>query len=616
MTKRAFASIGAYALIFAAGIVLAVWSYAPALDAPFVFDDHYNITQNPAVRMTEITLRGLFRAAFESPLTRRPLANATFALNYSVHQYRPAGYRLVNFCFHLGSGLLIFLITRFTLRRTLADTPAVEAAGYTAAAAAVIWTIHPLHIQTVTYIVQRMNGMAAFFFLLSLFCYLRARISESPVVRGLFWSGCLLSGIFSAGFKEIAVALPFMIVVYEWIIFQGGRRNVRLFAGAGAAAAIIAAGLFLYLGESPISAIRDTYTRRDFTLETRLLTQPRVVVYYLAQLFYPYPSMLNLDHDFSISRSLFSPPATFFSLVFLIAALVFAVWRRRHTPFLSLGILWFLGTLVVESSVIGLEIIYEHRTYLPSTLLVPAVLHAFFKLFRSTIVKVVFLVAICGIPAFYTHTRNETWRIPVRLFQDVVAKSPEKYRPRVALGTVLMRGGDMEAAIPHFKAAIELNPKAAEAHNNLGYIKIVQGRYREAVSALQRAVAILPHSFGAHNMLGYAWERLGNRRRALQHYRTAARIAPRYAKVYLNIGRLLASMGHAGEAIPALRRAVRLDPRSAHGHFHLGRALVRVERVDEAVPCFETALRLQPGFPAARRYLRRFGKPSIQNDSP
>ena len=193
--------------------------YSNTLNVPFVFDDRYNITDNPAIQITELTLGNLWGSAFESKMPNRPVANVSLALNYYFHQKELPGYHLVNIFIHAITGVLLYFLFLVTIRiPTLKKTfimPQITAFG-----AAAIWLAHPLQTQSVTYVIQRMNSMATMFYLLAMLLYVIARFSTTNRLKIFFYLGCIISGLAGFGSKEIVITLPFFILLYEFYFFQ------------------------------------------------------------------------------------------------------------------------------------------------------------------------------------------------------------------------------------------------------------------------------------------------------------------------------------------------------------------------------------------------------------
>jgi len=352
-------------VLLALGLLCAV-IYGNTINVPFVFDDIVNITKNPHIRIRELSLTSLAEL-FQSLSFNRPVAFISFACNYYLHRYDVAGYHAVNWIIHLFNGLLVYVLARQTLGLIKKNLPAVPFL------AAALWLASPVHTQSVTYIVQRMNSLAAMFYLASLTLFIRARTPPpDDASRGkttaILFSLSAVSGILALFSKETSVTLPAVIFLYEWFFIRdlepGFIRKKAAWLLAATAAMVVA--VFIYLGVDPVSAILSKYDQQPFTMKERLLTQPGVILHYVSLLLLPLPERLTIDHYVPISRSLTDPPATAAALGLLALAIIMAVAGARKNRLLSFAVLWFLGTLSVESSFLGLELMYEHRAYLPS----------------------------------------------------------------------------------------------------------------------------------------------------------------------------------------------------------------------------------------------------------
>jgi hypothetical protein len=231
-----------------------------------------------------------------------------------------------------------------------------------------IFISHPIQTQSVTYIVQRMASMGGMFYLLSLVLYVKGRLSTGRP-RILYFAGTGLSylvGIFS---KENVAILPLFIALYEFYFFQkldlSPKGRKVLFSLVGALFILGAFG-FIIWGGRYINVIIEGYEYRTFTMSERVLTQSRIVLYYLTLLVFPHPSRLNLDYDFLISKTILDPPTTLISILIIAGLMGYSIWSARKKPVLSFFILWYFGNLVIESSIFPLEMVYEHRLYLPA----------------------------------------------------------------------------------------------------------------------------------------------------------------------------------------------------------------------------------------------------------
>ena len=511
--------------------------YASNLDGPFIFDDS-RIENNPQLHITSLSLHNLAKAGFESSPSTRPVSYMTFALNYYFHGFQTRGYHLVNICIHALAAILLFLLIRTTL-----NLPPLRAKYSTYTwlpfAAALVWAVHPLQTQSVSYIIQRMNSLAALFYILSLYLYTRARLARNTEKKWLLFIGALLAGILALGSKETAATLPFFIFLYEWYFFQD--LKLSWLKRQVIPALIMLAGItflvLLYLGRNPLEYITATYGSREFTLSQRLLTEFRIVVFYISLLLFPHPSRLNLDHHVILSTGIFSPVSTLISAVILLLLFIAALVSARKYRLLSFCLLWYLGNIVIESSFIGLELIFEHRNYLPSMMLVLLVLTLLLPILRYPWIKILSISIVVLFFSFWTFERNSVWRDKMTLWSDSASKSPGKARPHNNLGVALKKKYRLDEAVAHFTTTIRLDPEFTEAYNNLANSYILLGRYEEAIAHYKMALALKPNNSLLHRNLGNALFDTWQLQEALFHYKVALRLNPGDIEARQNLAR-------------------------------------------------------------------------------
>jgi tetratricopeptide (TPR) repeat protein len=578
--------------------------YSNALTVPFVYDDFSNIHDNPHIRLTSLSAENIARVGLECLSSLRPVANLSFALNYYFHQYDVIGYHLVNILIHIVTGLLLYLFIKITLdvssvrsqSRTFRWLPVIVTA---------IWLVHPLHTQSVTYIVQRMNAMATMFYILAFLLYIKGRLAGERKMKFVLFGGCIVAGILSIGSKEISATLPFFIFLYEWYFFQDLKwswlkRHILKFAGL---LIFLALCIFLIMGSDLVEQMLKGYEVYDFTPIERVLTEFRVVIYYISLLFFPHPSRLNLDHDFSISHSLFDPITTLLSIGIIAGLIGFAFYIAKKDRLLSFCILWFFGNLVIESSVIGLELIYEHRTYLPSMLLCLMVV---LLVYQFKISKKLSLIIVCAVVvtfSFWTYKRNATWGDGVTLWRDSVQKSPKKARPYLNLGFALHGQEKIEEAIKYYQEGLRIKPNYEKAHNNLGVALRDLGRLDEAIPHYLEALRIKPDYAEAHNNLGVALKDQGKLEEASGQHFEALRIKPDYPEAHNNLGVALKDQGSFKEAGNHFLEALRINPNYAEPHYNLANALATQKLFKEAVQHYFEALRIKPDYAKAHHNL-------------
>ena len=581
--------------------LLAIIIYSNSLNCAFVFDDQPHITENAFIRLTQLSFEKLSAAAFKSPHVNRPVANVSFAVNYYFGKYNTAGYHVVNILIHLINGILVYIFSWLTLKQAGIAAPQHSrspqfSTAYISLFAALIFIAHPLQVQSVTYIVQRMNSMAVMFYLLSLIFYVRGRSTLIRWKRWTQWAGCLLCWFLALGSKEIAATLPLVLLLYEWYFFQNlskDRLKQNLIYCIGL---VVLLGLtaYMFLGSNPLDHIAGSYTQRDFTLEERILTQFRVLVVYLSLFFYPHPLRLNLLHHITTSHSLLDPVSTLFSMLFLVFLLGLAVGIAKKQRLVSFCILWFFIHLMIESSIIGLEIIFEHRLYLPMVGLAMMTAYLFFQ--RLSAYRTwVFIVSAAVIVSLGTATyfRNKVWQDPITLWYDVISKNPLSSRAQYNLGSDLGRQGNLKEAIEHLSEALRLKPDYTKAHNNLGLALFKQGNLDQAANHFFAALRIQPGNSAAHYNLGLVMEEKGHIEVAVNHYLEALRINPDFAEAHNNLGIALQAQGRLKEAVYHLSAALRIRPDYAEAHHNMGSALEMQGNVKKAIDHYFAALKVR-----------------------
>jgi len=582
--------------------------YSKTLQGPFIFDDVSKIKDNPNIRLTEFEANKILKAAFgKGSAKSRPVGNISFALNYYFHQYHLEGYHIVNIIIHILTGIFLFYFLKTTL-----SLPSVKTTGNGSAKiaffAALIWLVNPIQTQSVTYVVQRLNSLAALFYILSFWLYVKARLTDH---RGKKWSrfgGAVAAWVLALGCKQNAAILPFFIFLYEWYFLQDLsskwlKSNLKYLAAVVILFGVIA---LLYLGTDPLqrlSSIKD-FANKDFTLTERVMTQFRVIIYYISLIFFPHPSRLNLDYDFPLSTSLISPLTTLLSLSAIVGLILLAIYFARKERLLSFCILWFFGNLLIESSIIPLAIIFEHRNYLPSMLvcLIPVILA--YRYIKLSWIKIGLMCLIVSVFSFWTYQRNRVWQNEITLWTDIVQKSPDKARPHANLGDAFKKEGKLDAAIEQFMTAVRLDPSLPEPYNNLGVVLAKQGKIDEAIDYYSRAIKIKPSYAEAYFNLGSTLAAHGQIMQAIDMLSKALQLNPDSARVHSNLGSLFIKQGNLEKALYHNKEALRLDPQLVEAHNNMGIVLMREGKLEAAISQFREALQIDPNFKPAANSLR------------
>ena len=554
-------------------------AYSNSAGSPFIFDDRVNILENTYIRITDLSFASILNG-LKGPLAVRPVANLSFAFNYYFSKYDVFTYHIINILIHILNACLLYYFLKYTLNihykksSPYATNSPVntglhnEIKGFSVIAfsIAAIWAFNPLHIQSVTYIVQRMNSMATLFFMLALVLYIKGRLAQAktsrqksenlpkkfPLIAIIYFGGSTFAWLLSFGCKEIAVGLPFFIFLYELFFFQElNPRHFKIFL-IFVFGSLIIAGVLLYFipGNRIVDRIINSYDFFDFTLKQRVLTESRVVIYYLSLLFYPNPSRLLLDYDFTISKSLLAPPSTLLAFLTIAFLLMLAFYIAKKERLISFGIFWFFGNLVVESSFIGLDIIFEHRTYLPSMMVFPIPILLMLKIRRFAFLG--WIPVICGviiICAMWTYERNSVWQSRESIWRDSAIKAPGNPRAHYNLGRAMIPKGNFAEAAKHFRKALHLNPEYPDAQKNL-----------EIVLAYDEAKRKYPETAQMYNYLGVIFWQKGDMEHAAHNLLYALKFNPEYKAAHFNLGRVLVSMERLDQAVIHFQAALKIDP--------------------------------------------------------
>jgi Flp pilus assembly protein TadD len=595
-------------LIATLGIIV----YSNTFDVPFQFDDEIYIIENPIIKdfsyFTEPSKAVKFRFDSNVPIVRktRSVAYFTFLANYKAHGLNLTGYHAANLLIHVLNTFLVYFLVILTFKTLfLRESSLKDHSQYIALFTGLLFVSHPLHTQAVTYICQRFASLVSFFYLLSVLAYVRSRLSDRNAQKYAFYALSLISAILAMKTKENAFTLPLAIALYEFIFFKGDlkRRAVYLLP------------LFLTMLIIPLTVINmdkplgeaigeATRTHLEISRWDYLLTEFRVIVTYIRLLFLPVNQ--NLDYDYPVYHS-FIEPAVFLSFLFLVSVLgigVYLLYRSRITDYglrlVSFGIFWFFITLLVESSVIPIvDIIFEHRAYLPSVGAFTAVTSSAFLLVgraRSGMTKKAalagFIIALLVL-SLAVYTRNNVWRSEIGLWEDTARKSPGKARPHTILGISYGKLGRYDDALREYRAAMRANPDYTKDQGLeeaiIRYMKELE-KYDEEESEHLAILKIDPGNAAARNNLGIIYDKLGRYDEAVKEYLAALRISPESAEVHNNLGIVYGKMGRHEEAEREYRAALDIKPEYAEAHNNLGVIYFNTGRLDEALREYKTEL--------------------------
>ena len=573
-------------LLSCALVIVIALAYHNSLSVPFIFDDE-SIVENFGERglsATDVVIG-----------STRPLVQLSFAANYATGNLDVRGYHLVNIAVHALAAVVLFAI----VRRSLA---AAGAAGspWLAFVIALVWAVHPLQTESVTYVSQRAESLAGLFALTTLYCVIRG----ATAARGTCWYAAgVLACLLGMVTKPVMVATPIIVLLYDrafltrsWHLARSRRLLYGCLAGTWAVLAVL-------LARRHESASTAGFAMPDLTPLAYARSEPVVILHYLRLVFWPTP--LVLDYGWPVAAD----PVTIVLSSLVIAGLIAAaVWTfRRRPPIGFLGIAFFL-LLAPSSSVIPIrDLAAEHRMYLPLAPLVALIvlgaarlLHAIVpaSAARRGLSTVLAGASVAGLIVL-TVRRNAEYGSPIELWRDITVRRPSNARARNNLARLLIDAGRTAEASPHAARAVALSPDYAHARNNLGVILRQQGRTDDAIREFDEALRLDPDYADAYNNRGLAW---ADRRRfddAVADYERALRLRPHSADIHGNLGNAMFVQGKVPEAIREYDIALRLQPNRAEMHYNMALALSARGESEAARIHYAEALRLNPAL--ARR---------------
>lgn len=652
MNRPVFSILISLAILTSAGII----TYINTLNNEFILDDFLNITNNKYIQADNITFEFL-KNLKKCPNPNRPVSYLSFALNYYFSGYSLPAFHLTNICIHIICGLLLFWLCLqiFTMLPPYKNHPILLSLF-----AALVWIVHPLNIQSVTYLVQRMNSLGAMFYLLSVNCYFYLRkslfaaktthIKGSKLYAGLWVALAVISGFLALGSKENTITLPAMILLCEWIFFQDGRlpgpKTILILSASLIALCLTAA--FLFMKPDPITWLNSLYQDQPFTMIQRIMTEWRVLIYYLSLFLFPAPSRLALEYDYPISKSLIAPPTTIISLLAIVALLLFAFYSRRKHRLWAFAIFWFFIALSVESSFVGLAIIFEHRTYLPIMLLCAATTGEIFLLVRKPVPLIAIFSLLVIVFIHWSCQRNATWRDPITLYEDNLKKTPSLPRLITNLGEAYAAKGNLIKAQQLYKRSLELFPSDPKTNLNMGLLQLDLKNYKGALVYFRKSllrkkeldpdiIAGIYCNMGicygntgniskaekyfrlAHkqpntsdeavakifNMIGAFYANRFNQAKAEYYYKKALSRSPDYGNALFNLAMIYLQKGDYGKALEHLRHAAKSMPDNPYVHYYAGIALARTGNTTGAKAEIRKAIHLKPDFSQALNFLQK-----------
>lgn len=582
-------------LLYAALLLIAgVAVYANSFEGVFLFDDVHAILNNPRIR--QLWPPGRILDA------ERPVVELSLALNFVAGGLRTGGYHAVNLVVHLFAALALFGLIRRTL---LVESPGVAAYPVTVAgtafAVALLWTIHPLQTESVTYIIQRGESMMSMFCLLTLYSFVRA--AEPNASRA--WRFISIGSCAAAmGCKAVAVVLPIVVFLFDWLCIGRSLREVRnrrlwFHVAMGMTwLVLLATGIVGQILAPTTDRIAVGLGYKGISPWNYLLTQSQVIVHYLRLSFLP--DTLCLDYAWPAARNL---GQVLVPGVVILALLSVTVWAIIRAPRIGFAGACFFLLLAPTSSVIPVrDFAVEHRMYLPlAAVLVVTVVAIRAVIARARlrpaprrVLEVTILVVASVTLGGWTFVRNRAYHDELAMWRDVAAKQPRNARAQVNIGVLLERGEDFTGAVEAYQRALGIDNAYSDAHFNLAVAFLRMKRTEEGEKELHETLRFAPDDPGAHSYLGDLLSLRRDFEGALTEFRTALKVVPQDAMLHAKVCTALRRLQRVAEAVPACQEAVRLGPNVSFAHESMGHIHIARGDMAAAIPSFQRTVELDP----------------------
>lgn len=577
-------------------------AYRNVYSVPFLFDDFAAIVENPHIHQIWPPT-WLTATKPQTPLTGRPIAALTFALNWKLAGGNPTSYHAVSVAIHSICAWLLFRIVELMLLSVYGESRSTNHVLAVSALIAGLWALHPIQSEAVTYITQRTELLMTLFYLLTIYCSIRACQS------GDHWQWVLavvVSASLGMGCKESMATAPIVVLVLLKLLDGGSFRSIisknRRLMCALVFSELILVGLMARGGRSETAGLATGIGSVDY-----LLIQCRVVLGYFRLCAWPHPLVFDYGpaRDSSMQEA-WPFVAAMLVIVSMIAVLTVKKPRVGWLLALSLLVLTPTSSIVPISSEIGAE----RRMYLPLAFLLGAIIPAISR--RISInggrtLRIIGASTAAGVVIaciLVTVNRIADYQSAERIWTNSLVAEPDNWRAHFNLGFIHDEAGRVEDSLIRFREAIRIEPRAYKAHTNLGSALYKLGRIGESIEAYNRSLSINEQFDQTHFNLAVALQSAGRTEESIREYETALKLNNQYTDAHYNLAALLQTLGKLADAEKHYRSAISLRPDHADAYNNLGNVLGLQGRLTEAAWCFEKALAFDPSMTEAADNLR------------
>ena len=589
------------ALFLIVAILAVFW---PIKNFPFIsLDDGGYVTENPQV-LNGLSLKGVIWAFTTKHASNwHPLTWLSHMLDIELYEVNPGGHHLTNLLFHLANTLLLFWVLKWM-------TGTLWRSGFVA----LLFALHPLHVESVAWVAERKDVLSTFFWMLTMGAYVHY-VHQTSLRRYLLVFLSFTLGLMS---KPMLVTLPFVLLLLDyWPLgrLQIASKVIRIPHNKTYSNSTNGSPSLLHLVWekvplfvlSIVSSLLTVVAQWKggavsslgaLSLEVRVANALISYVSYIGKIIWP--ARLAVQYPYPERFPLWQVAGAGF---FLIGVSFLVVREARRRPYLGVGWLWYLGTLVPVIGLVqvGAQTMADRYTYIPLIGLfvmmvwgIPEFLTGW-RYRRMVLPASATLVMV--LLMILTRTQLQYWYTGITLFRHSLDVTIDNYLSHNSYGVALAAQGKNEEAIVHYKESLRIRPYFADTHLNLGNALARQGKYQEAIDHFTKALSLRPDFVKAHNSLGVALAHQGRYEEAITHYKEALRIKSDYAEVHNNLGVILARQGKTQEAMTQYHQALQMKPAYADAHYNLGNLLARQGKFQEAITHFIEVTKIKPHDP-------------------
>ncbi len=619
ITKDRFALIKSYILTPLILIITTIITYYPSLFYDFQFDDIANIKKFFALRT-----HTFWDFAFKGS---RWISYWLNTVNYNLGKFDPFYYRVFNVAFHTITGILIFFVTIKLLQLTKKNGFYSVRALPIAALTSLLFLLHPVQTQTVSYVIQgQLEGLAGLFIMAIMLCFIFMTTTKKRYLSYILGVVICLLGYISCGTKEIAILSPVMMLLIDWFfIAQADFKQIKkripfylLFTG-------ILIGQYIYVLKPHLCK---TYVMGNIQLNNNVgnvitqvagekitrwnyfISQFKVIIHYIW--IFICPTKLSVDYDWKMVSGFFTSECLFPLLLLLfIAGWVLNLLRKNKIDVRAFAALWFFIGLSPRSTFIpSTELIADYKTYFSSYGWLFLMAIALVYLFEWTIKKITkkndlqtnYSYLAFGLAALFlghaTYERNKVWRSQEEFWMNIIQNSPKKARGYNNYAVAIAEKNRHEEAIPYLRKAIKMDAYYPDPWSNIAVCFSATGQVDMAIMQLEKAIQINPNYPEFYNNLASFYLNKKNFPRVEQLANYAIKLRPHYGKAYFNLGQALYEQGKKEEALEKLRFAcLKADFDTVEAFTAYAQLSLELQKFDEAVIGYQNICALEPHNP-------------------